>query len=185
MSEVYNNRPVEEFDGTRYNRVYVKDSSDDKIEIKPEYVYLTIPADYVCVYHKLLAYMADFGKQVIDDCTFSCKGDGRNIYNCWNLFQSACAAKAVGDDTKAEFYMNYVKQQLELTYKHTDKEAYNGGYYYPITPDGHIKAEVSCTTSGVSFKVTEDDYKLLMEFENDVNKGGVFVINDDGHLTVE
>lgn len=185
MSEVYNNLPVEGNDGAKYNRVVVKDTSDDRVEIKPEYVYLTVPAEYVCVYHKLLVYMADFGKKVIDDCTFSCKGDGRNIYNCWNLFQSACAAKAIGDDTKAEFYMTYVKKQLELTYKHSDKEAYDGGYYYPVTPDGHIKAEVSCSTKGVSFKVSEDDYKLLLQLEANANKGSVFVLNDDGHLIVD
>ena len=45
-------------------------------EIKPEVVYLTIPTKWVCVYHKLLSYLADFGKMMIDDCNAGCRGSG-------------------------------------------------------------------------------------------------------------
>ena len=73
-------------------------------EIKPEVVYLTIPTKWVCVYHKLLSYLADFGKMMIDDCNAGCRGSGKNIITCWNLFQSAVASHAIGEDKQAEFF---------------------------------------------------------------------------------
>ena len=36
-------------------------------EIIPEYIYTTIPAEYVCVYHKILAMLADYGEDKIEE----------------------------------------------------------------------------------------------------------------------
>ena len=37
-------------------------------EVTPEYIYTTIPAEYVCVYHKILAMLADYGEEMLKDC---------------------------------------------------------------------------------------------------------------------
>ena len=37
-------------------------------EIELEYVYVTIPADYICVYHRILVLLADFGAEMIHAC---------------------------------------------------------------------------------------------------------------------
>ena len=76
--------------------------NENNIEITPEYVYLTIPREYVCTYHKLLIYLSDFGKALLDDCSSSCKGDNKTVIDCWNMFQSALACKALGKDKEAE-----------------------------------------------------------------------------------
>ena len=34
-------------------------------EVTPEYIYLTIPAEYVCVYHRILAMLADYGEEML------------------------------------------------------------------------------------------------------------------------
>ena len=104
-----------------YNEVHVlADEHNDTVEIHPEYVYLTIPADYVCVYHKLLTYMADFGKTIVDDCNAICQGNSKNIITCWNLFQSAIACRTLGREKEAAFFIDYIKKQLNNIYKGTD-----------------------------------------------------------------
>lgn len=113
-------------------------------EIKPEVVYLTIPTKWVCVYHKLLSYLADFGKMMIDDCNAGCRGSGKNIITCWNLFQSAIASHAVGEDKQAEFFIDYIKKQLNFIYRGTDKYIYHKNAPIAITPDGKLKAMLSC-----------------------------------------
>lgn len=173
-------RPVKDVD--IHKVVTMSELPDGTKKITPEYVYLTIPAEYVCVYHKLLSYIADFGKSIIDDCSFACKGDGRKIYNCWSLFQSACAAYTVDDKEKAKFYLDYVSKQLEQYYKGTTKEQYTGGYYYPITPDGVLKAQVSCSTGNVDFLVDEKTFELYADYTNQLKDGDVYTIDDDGNL---
>ena len=80
----------------------------DKVEVFPEYIYMTIPSDYVCIYHKLVMYMADFGKEIISDCTTTCKDNAKNLISCWNLFQSAVAAYNLNKKKEAQFYIDSI-----------------------------------------------------------------------------
>lgn len=131
--------------------------------IEVEYAYLTIPAKYICIYHKLLMYMADFGKDIIDDCTASCKGDGKNIANCWNIFQSACAAYSLEEYKKADFYIDYIEKELNNIYKNK-KRTFPTTIPIGITPDGRLKAKVSCC-SGQRFYVDVETGKLYREYK--------------------
>ena len=65
------------------------------------YVYLTIPQDYICIYHKLLILMSNIGREIINDCSATCKGNNKIIIDCWNTFQSAIACKALKKDKEA------------------------------------------------------------------------------------
>lgn len=94
MKEIKVNRPVKEF---------ADNANPNTEEIHPEVLYLTIPSEWTCTYHQLINYVADSGKAIIDDCSFACKGDGKKLFNCWGLFQSACAAYQQSDYTKANF----------------------------------------------------------------------------------
>lgn len=195
MEEIKVTRPVKEAVDNessitgQFNKVVVKQLERASIEeIHPEVLYLTIPSEWTCIYHQLINYIADAGKGIIDDCSFACKGDGKKLFNCWGLFQSACAAYQQLDYTKANFYYNYVKQQLEDHYKNLGKTIYNGTNYYPITPDGKLKALCSCSNQNVIFKVDIETGKLYQNYlDNKDNKdnGEVFTINDNGHLNVE
>lgn len=135
-------------------------------EINVEKVYLTIPKEYVCTYHKLISLVADLGKEIIDDCTYACKGNGKNVLNCWSLFQAACANYGLGNKTKADFFINYIEGQLKILYSAIGKKVYTGGHYYPITPDGTLKALCSCNK--------------LPKFEVDVQTGNLYQIWLDG-----
>ena len=192
----FSNPPVEESSGSvyqgstligdTYNKVVTKQISRNSTEeISPEVVYMTIPREWVCTYHQLINYMADAGKAIIDDCSFACEGDGKKLFNCWGLFNSACAAYQQLDYTKAEFFHNYVKQQLEEYYKNLGKEIYNGGNYYPITPDGKLKALCSCSGGNIRFTVDIDTGRLYQEYLDNQDDDEVFTVQDDGHLNVQ
>lgn len=155
-------------------------NTQDYIEIKPEYLYLTIPANWVCVYHKLLNYMADFGKTIIDDCTATCKGNGKNIITCWNLFQSAIAARTLGKLDEAEFFIKYIKRQLQLIYRGSDEEVYDGTLPLAITDDGLLKAIVSCQDDG-KFYVDAKTGILYQEWIDSKNNYSI----KDNNLIVE
>lgn len=124
-----------------------------------EYVYLTIPADYVCVYHKLVTLMSEFGKEIIDDCTYACKNKGKNIVSCWNLFQAAVASYNIGEIKQADFYIKYIEGQLKLIIKN-DNISFPTTIPVKITPDGKLKAIVSCC-SDQKFYVDVETGKLL------------------------
>ena len=191
MEEIMVNRPVKEVDDStsvtgKFNKVVVKQLERDSTEeIHPEVLYLTIPSEWTCIYHQLINYVADAGKGIIDDCSFACKDDGKKLFKCWGLFQSACAAYQQLDYTKAEFYYNYVKQQLEDYYKNLGKPIYNGTNYYPITPDGKLKALCSCSGNNVTFRVDVETGKLYQKYLDNIDNCEVFTIDDDGHLNVE
>lgn len=167
-----------------YNEIHVfADKYNDYVGIRPEYVYLTIPADWVCVYHKLLIYMADFGKTIVDDCSAICKGNSKNIITCWNLFQSALACRTLGREKEAEFFIDYIKKQLEFIYKGTDKTIYKSTVPLAVTEDGRLKAIVSCDND-THFHVDAETGELYQQYLDDKENGKVYTIKDED-LTVK
>jgi len=167
----------------RYNQVYIEDK-DNLVEIQPELLYLTIPVDYVCTYHKLLVYLADFGKNLLDDCSASCKGNNKTVIDCWNLFQSALACKTIGQDKEADLFIDYINKQLEIIYRGTDETIFNGGNYFPITPDGKLKALCSCRIDNSIFKVDLETGNLYQEYLDKKDNDAVFKL-EDNDLIVE
>lgn len=166
----------------RYNQVYTKDK-ESMVEIQPELLYLTIPADYVCTYHKLLVYLADFGKKLLDDCSATCKGNNKTVIDCWNLFQSALACRTLGQDKQASLFIDYINKQLDNIYKGTDKKVFNGGNYYAISPDGTLKALCSCQ-GDAKFITDVETGQMYQEFLDSKDNNMTFVI-EDNNLIVE
>lgn len=143
----------------------------NNVIIEPEYVYLTIPSKYVCVYHKLLVFMADFGKRIIDDCNATCKGEGKNIIKCWNLFQSAIACYNLGKTEEADFIIKYITYQLDSIYKGTGDIAFNESFPVNIDKKGHLKAMVTCNSeNNPIFTVDVETGKLYQELTKTNNK---------------
>lgn len=159
-----------------YNQVFAKNSNN--IEIKPAYVYLTIPAEYVCVYHKLLVYMADYGKTIIDDCNAVCKGNGKQILNCWNLFQSAIASKELGNDKQADLFIDYINKQLDSSYRGTDNKVYDSVFPVTIDDEGNLKAFVTCGNE-TKFEVDPETGELYQKWLDEKDDGKVYTIDDN------
>ena len=110
-------------------------------EVIPEYIYLTIPAEYVCVYHRIMAMLADYGEDMLKDCKAACTDRNSGVIECFNMFNAACAARLLGQDKKAQLIINYIKAKINQIYKGKDNST---SYVFPIDENGKLKAFVSC-----------------------------------------
>ena len=134
------------------------------IQIDLEYVYVTIPAEYICVYHRILAMMADYGEEMLKDCKASCTDKNNNVIECFNMFNSAVAARKLGKDKLAETLIKYIKAKINQIYKGIDNST---SFVFPIDENGEIKAFVSCGEIP-KFEINPDDGML---YEHKFNNG--------------
>lgn len=135
------------------------------IEISPEYVYITIPAEYICVYHRILAMLADYGEDMLKDCKASCSDRSSGVIECFNMFNAAVAARKLGKTKLAETLIKYIKAKINLIYKGANNST---SFVFPVDENGEIKAFVSCEENNVRFEIDEKDMTL---YEHKVGKG--------------
>ena len=131
--------------------------------IQPEYVYVTIPAEYICVYHRLLAMMADYGEDMLKDCKASCTERNSNVIECFNMFNAAVAARKLGQGDANSRYtklaatlIKYIKAKIKQIYHNKDNST---SFTFPIDENGELKAFVSCGEMP-TFKIDEEDGNL-------------------------
>lgn len=110
-------------------------------EIELEYVYVTIPAEYICVYHRILALLADYGIEMLKDCKANCTDRNSSVIECFNMFNAAVAARKLGQTKLASTLIIYIKAKLNQLYKGKDNST---SFVFPVDETGHIKAIVSC-----------------------------------------
>lgn len=146
-------------------KIYIKsDSNSNLVEIQPEYVYMRIPAEYVCLYHKILIQFADFGVELLDDCQSSCKDVNKNLITCFNMFNAAVAARKLGNIKLANTLIKYIEAQLNIKY--------NGDIpcpeiVYPVDEEGKINAIVGCSEKP-KFYVDAETGKLWEEHSDEM-----------------
>ena len=133
-------------------------------QIEPEYVYVTIPAEYICVYHRILAMMADYGEEMLKDCKANCTDKNSSVIECFNMFNSAVAARKLGKDKLASVIITYVKAKINQIYKGKDNST---SFVFPIDENGEIKAFVSCGER-LKFEINPNDGML---YEHKFNNG--------------
>ena len=133
-------------------------------QIEPEYIYVTIPAEYICVYHRILAMLADYGEDMLKDCKASCKDRNVNVIECFNMFNAAVAARKLSKDKLAETLIKYIKAKINQIYKGHDNST---SFVFPIDENGQIKAFVSCGERP-RFEINPDDGAL---YEHKFNNG--------------
>ncbi len=124
--------------------------------IEPEYIYVTIPAEYICVYHRILAMMADYGEEMLKDCKASCTDKNSGVIECFNMFNSAVAARKLGKDKLASVIITYVKAKINQIYKGKDNST---SFVFPVDETGQLKAFVSCGERP-RFEINPDDGEL-------------------------
>lgn len=110
----------------------------------PDYVYMIIPADYACVYARLLVMLSDLGYEMLQDCAAGCKGSNKNIISCWNMFQAACAAHSLNKTKEADILIKYIKAQISNIYKGSGVSENLGSVTMPIDENGELYAMVTC-----------------------------------------
>ena len=67
----------------------------------------------------------------------------KTIISCWNLFQSALALHALNDVKQSEFFIHYIRTQLNEIYKGRDKNVYINSVPIPIMEDGTLKGIIN------------------------------------------
>lgn len=136
----------------------------ERKEVELEYVYVTIPAEYICVYHRILAMLADFGEEMLKDCKASCTDRNSNVIQCFNMFNAAVAARKLGKDKLAETLIKYIKAKINQIYQGNDNST---SFIFPVDETGHLKAFVSCGERP-KFEIDPEDGEL---FEHKFNNG--------------
>ena len=126
------------------------------IQVEPEYVYVTIPAEYICVYHRILAMLADYGEDMLKDCKASCTDRNSNVIDCFNMFNAAVAARKLGKDKLAETLIKYIKAKINQMYRGVDNST---SFVFPVDENGQLKAFVSCNERPM-FYINPEDGKL-------------------------
>lgn len=124
--------------------------------IEPEYIYVTIPAEYICVYHRILVMLADFGEEMLKDCKASCKDKNSGVIECFNMFNAAVAARKLGKTKLAETLIKYIKAKINQIYKGEDNST---DFVFPVDETGQIKAFVSCGELPI-FRISSKDMQL-------------------------
>jgi len=134
------------------------------VTVDPEYVYVTIPAEYICVYHRILAMLADYGEDMLKDCKASCTDKNSGVIECFNMFNAAVAARKLGKDKLAETLIKYIKAKINQIYQGKDNST---SFVFPVDPNGRIKAFVSCGELP-KFEINADDAEL---YEHEMYNG--------------
>lgn len=144
------------------------------------YTYLDVPSKYNCVYKKLLIKLSDLGVDMIKDCTSTCKGINRQVINCWNMFQSACAAYTLGYWKQADLLINYINNSLQFgcdEYTTDEKPVFmTFELNIPITITGSQKIKYNEANFVIANReyVVEDTltiYQVINERENIIASG--------------
>lgn len=125
-------------------------------QIEPEYVYVTIPAEYICVYHRILAMLADYGLDMIKDCKATCTERNSGVIECFNMFNSAVACKKLGKEKEAALIIKYIKAKINQIYKGYDNST---SFVFPVDETGQLKAFVSCGERP-KFEINPNDMSL-------------------------
>lgn len=129
---------------------------NELVEIHPSYIYVEIPAEYICIYHKILHLMAKYGESMLMDCKASQNACNIEIIDCFNMFNAAVAAKKLGKESLANTLIKYIKAKLENVYKENDEEK---SFVLPIDENGILKAYVTCGQNP-KFEINLEDGKL-------------------------
>lgn len=168
MNDNINNPPVGSIDTPSLH-------TNTEYNVDVEVVYLTIPTKWIPTYRKLLSLIANGGKAILDDCNYGCKGNGSVVFNCWNIFQSACAAHAEGKEDEAELFINYVSKQINAYNKSNGIKVNDTGFKYTITPDGKIKADGVIEDDVVSLSLDKENKEAYDNYQANKDNCKVFV----------
>lgn len=140
----------------------------------PDIVYLVVPAEWLPTYHRILKGLAQYGLDAIKDCAAACKESSLNIIKYWNIFQSAIAAKHIGDDKGAKLMIDYVNAQLDLLKINTEFKVILG-------KDNRLYCSNNIENE-IKYFVIDPFTGELIEHSSNTKDGYEYYIDDKGNL---
>lgn len=138
--------------------------------LNDEWIYLTVPKAYQCVFEKLLNKLATWGQELLDDCTVSCKGQNKNILNAWNLFNAACIAYDTSAITKSKYIVDYIKGLLGFNCPDEEDE-----YNTPVLKNFALTVKYNENTPTIEITRATVSY----EHENNLVENSLKLVNYD------
>lgn len=81
------------------------------------YAYITIPRDWLNLYHKILCLLADYGEAKLKDCTAECLRNNKVVLDCYAMFNAAIAAKEIHNNPLANALYKYVEATINAMYR--------------------------------------------------------------------
>lgn len=151
-------------------------------EGEPKYVYMVIPASYICVYHSILKLLADYGEQMLKDCKATCTHRNSGVIECWNMFNAAVAAYNLGKGNEnsnnmklSKLLISYVTAKI----KQIDKGITTGTIVFPVDENGRLDAVVSCGENPI-FRIDSKDMELYEHLFNADQDEHFFLGPEDG-----
>lgn len=135
-------------------------------------VYLEIPIDYICVYNKLKYLIYNYGIDLINDCSSSCKPKNQEIVNCWNLFQLAVTNYNNDNITDDNNIINNIKDKINKLYKTISNVDYNGIDEYYINEEGTSKTKIICNNNTYELPNLKIEYEFVLNSENYIEDEG-------------
>lgn len=134
-------------------------------EENTDFIYLTIPTEYVVVYKKLMECLLESGINVLKECDCNCKNNRTKIlFDCWCAFQSAIAAKKLGQEKIATVIINYILAQIDIAC--TCDEACDCEILPVDVTKGILEVISNCDSCNIPrFYVDTRDGNLYSEYE--------------------
>lgn len=130
-------------------------------EVTLEYIYVTIPADYVCVYHDIMQLLADYGIEMLKDCKASCTKRNSNVIECFNMFNAAVAARKLGQIKLAETLIKYVKAKISQIRNGSESDT---EFTLNIDGEGDIQVYVKCSDDDCKMLADEATIKAISDY---------------------
>jgi hypothetical protein len=104
-----------------------------------EYVYITVPKDYIYLYHRIMTLMADYGEAKLKDCTAECLRNNQLVINAFNVFNAAIGALNNHRETLANTLFKYVNATIDNLYKGLEEEPQ---FIYESDIDGKVIIDI-------------------------------------------
>ena len=150
-------------------------------EENTDFIYLTIPTDYVIVYRRLMQCILEAGINILQQCDCNCKNNRtRILFDCWCAFQSAIAAKKLGQEKEASVIIKYILAQIDLV---CSCEEICDCEILPIdVTKGILEVVSNCEKCNIpTFYVNVNSGELYSEYDGSEQPVNLDVI--DGNLT--
>lgn len=136
------------------------------------YVYISVPKEYIDTYYQILVMLADFGVDMLKDCKAACTDKNSDVIDCFNMFNSAVAAYNLGRTKLANLLINYIDAKIKQIYKNGHVEdidvtdidytkCYPNSYFEfeDFVDEWDLSSYVSSVTDPIYFVVTYLDHE--------------------------